>query len=160
MAITGTYSFKGLSVPNAFVNVLTAQGGEQGWIAQVSIFADSTMSSPLEQVQVGVGYRSGADPIGDLEDKLLTLPQFAGFRRVSPKRITRLEFLMKFTQPERVAIRTAAKNSVPLEDYLAMVDIATFIDITRPDTQAGVQYLESVGLIAAGRANQILEITT
>lgn len=36
------------------------------------------------------------------------------------------------------------------------MNIATYIDLDNPDTISGVSYLESIGLLAAGRAAEIL----
>jgi len=82
--------------------------------------------------------------------------------------ITRLAFRNRFLQPEKVAIEMAALDnpaaSMPqrqmaaaLRAYLADVNAATFIDLDRPDTRAGVEFLESVGLLAVGRATVILD---
>lgn len=73
-----------------------------------------------------------------------------------PTQLTHLEFLNRFTTPERLAIRTAAKTNVAMEDYLALVDAAEFIDLTFSDTGAGVRALEVAGLLQAGRADEIL----
>jgi hypothetical protein len=75
---------------------------------------------------------------------------------VTGRVMTKLEFLRRFTQDERVAIRTVAKSNVQLEDYMAMIDLAQDIDTADADTKAGVQMLEYVGLIAEGRAAEIL----
>ena len=75
---------------------------------------------------------------------------------VTGRVMTKLEFLRRFTQAERVAIRTVAKSNVVLEDYMAMIDLAQEIDTADADTAAGVQMLEQVGLIAEGRAAEIL----
>ena len=40
---------------------------------------------------------------------------------------------------------------------LADTAAATFIDLSRADTRAGVQMLETAGLLAAGRALEILD---
>jgi hypothetical protein len=157
MAIKGTYNFKGLAVPDALVKIMVMSGGEDGWMVQVGIFA-GTSASPFETQQLSLGYRAGSDPLGDMEDKLLSMPEYEGFVRVSPKRLSRLEFLQRFTAEERVAIRTTAKQSVPLEDYMKMLEVANFIDVTRADTIQGVQYLEAVGLIAPGRSAEILAV--
>ena len=37
------------------------------------------------------------------------------------------------------------------------VNAATFIDLARPDTRSGVQALEAGGVLAAGRAAEILD---
>lgn len=84
-----------------------------------------------------------------------------------PKFITKLAFRNRFTSQEKVAIEMASlddptaslqqrQTSATLRYYLKDVDAATYIDLDRADTQAGVQNLEAAGLIAAGRANEIL----
>ncbi len=70
--------------------------------------------------------------------------------------ITKLAFRNRFTQAEKVALYTAAETNVPIRVYLDDVNAATFIDLSRPDTSIGVQQLESAGLLAPGRANEIL----
>ena len=83
-------------------------------------------------------------------------------------RITRLAFRSRFTQSEKIALEMAAlddptaamsarQQAAALRAYLADVGAATFIDLRRPDTRAGVQMLERVGLLQAGRALTILE---
>lgn len=76
--------------------------------------------------------------------------------QVTGRVMTKLEFLRRFTQDERVTIRTVAKTNAVLEDYMAMIDLAQEIDTSDADTKAGVQMLEAVGLLAAGRAQEIL----
>lgn len=84
-------------------------------------------------------------------------------------KLTRLQFRQRFTDAERVAIEFAAVdnpaasqaqrlNSAKLRVYLADIAVAEHVDLTRPDTQAGVQALEQLGLLAPGRAAQILEL--
>lgn len=70
--------------------------------------------------------------------------------------VTKLEYLRRFTQVERIAIRAASTQSPELADYLAMLEIAQDIDLDDPDTVAAVTMLEQAGLIAAGRAAEIL----
>ena len=83
-------------------------------------------------------------------------------------RITRLAFRSRFTQPEKIALEMAAlddpaaamparQQAAALRAYLADVAAATFIDLQRPDTRAGVQMLEAAELLAAGRAAEILD---
>ena len=82
-------------------------------------------------------------------------------------KITKLAFRNRFTQAEKTAIEFASNDdtsaSTPsrlqaaaLRAYLKDIDSATFIDLTRQDLIDGVQALETMTLIAAGRANQIL----
>lgn len=70
--------------------------------------------------------------------------------------ISKLEYLRRFTSEERIAIRQAAKVTPVLEDYLAMLELAQDINLDDVDTVAAVQMLESAGLIAAGRAAEVL----
>ena len=82
-------------------------------------------------------------------------------------RITKLAFRNRFTQAEKAALEFAALDdpsaatpsrmqSAALRAYLKDVESATFIDLSRPDLIAGVQALEVMSLLAAGRAMAIL----
>lgn len=79
---------------------------------------------------------------------------------VVPKKITKLAFISRFTDAEAIALDLASigatVQAASMRRFLNKVDAATFIDLTRPDTIGGVQYLESVGLIGTGRADVIL----
>lgn len=70
--------------------------------------------------------------------------------------ITKLAFKQRFTTEERIAIRTAASVNPIVYDFQDLVDSATYIDLERPDTVAAVNALEQYGLIAEGRAAEIL----
>ena len=75
-----------------------------------------------------------------------------GGQRVLP----RTDFLRLFTQAERMAIRTEAKQNAVLEDFMALMDSNPTTNLDDPDTVAGVTLLEQAGLIGAGRAVEIL----
>ena len=70
--------------------------------------------------------------------------------------LTQLEYLRRFTVEERVAIRAAAKQNPRLADYLQLMELAQYINTGDADTIAAVTLLEQTGLIAAGRAQEIL----
>lgn len=83
-------------------------------------------------------------------------------------RITRLAFRNRFTQPEKVMLELAAlddptapmaqrQQSAAIRVYLTDVAASAFVDLARADTRAGVQSLEAAGLLAPGRALQILD---
>jgi hypothetical protein len=72
------------------------------------------------------------------------------------KVMTKLEYLRRFTQEERITIRTVAASNPVLADYMALLELAQEIDTNDPDTQAAVMMLEGAGLIAAGRGVEIL----
>ena len=75
---------------------------------------------------------------------------------VVSRTITKLEYLRRFTTDERVAIRAAAVANPLLDDYLKLMELAQEINLDDPDTTAAVQLLEQAGLIAAGRASEVL----
>mgnify|MGYP001766078236 CR=1 FL=1 len=70
--------------------------------------------------------------------------------------LTKLEYLRRFTQAERVTIREAAKVNPVLEDYMALLELATEIDTGDADTIVAVNMLEQAGLVGPGRAQEIL----
>lgn len=74
-----------------------------------------------------------------------------------PQRLTRLEFLRRFTDAEMQAVVAAADQSPALKAALLKWQTAEGIVLTDPATIAGVQALEIAGLIGEGRAFEILE---
>jgi hypothetical protein len=84
------------------------------------------------------------------------------------QRVTVLAFRNRFTQTEKVTIELAALDvpsgtmpqrlaAATIRANLADMAVANFIDLDRDDTRAGVQAMESAGIIAAGRAVEILD---
>jgi hypothetical protein len=73
-------------------------------------------------------------------------------------RISPFDFLSRFTAAERAAIRTAAQTNGTLADYIGMVGAAPVVVLTDTLTTTGVNELEAAGLIAPGRAAQILAL--
>lgn len=70
--------------------------------------------------------------------------------------LTKLEYMDRFTDAELAGIYTAAKSSVQVEVWLEKFKLATDINIDDPRTIDGLQALEAAGLLAAGRAAEIL----
>jgi hypothetical protein len=88
--------------------------------------------------------------------------------QVPQRRVTRLAFRNRFTPTEKVAIELAQLDvsTAPTEQRLqaawlraSQTDVmaGAFVDLDRADTRAGVNQLEAVGLLATGRAMQILD---
>lgn len=67
--------------------------------------------------------------------------------------LTQLAFLRRFTPEERIAIR--ASTDPVVQDFLHLLGLQD-IRLDDADTIAGVGYLESLGLLAAGRAAVVL----
>lgn len=83
-------------------------------------------------------------------------------------KITKLAFRQRFTSTEKAGIEIASLDdpaapmaqrglAATLRANQQDVQAATYIDLQRPDTRAGVQALEQYGLIAVGRAAAILD---
>lgn len=76
-------------------------------------------------------------------------------------KITRLAFLSRFTDAEAITLDLASQGATveaaTMRRYLSKVNAATFIDLSRADTRGGVQALEAAGILAAGRALEILD---
>ena len=75
--------------------------------------------------------------------------------------ITRLAFLSRFTDEEAVALDLASigatTEAATLRRYQSKVNAASFIDLSREDTRANVLALEPMGILAEGRALEILD---
>ena len=82
--------------------------------------------------------------------------------------ITKLAFRNRFTGAEKTAIEFACLDdpSAPMPQRMQSATLranqadlaaAAFVDLSRPDTRTGVQMLETAGLLAEGRALEILD---
>ena len=70
--------------------------------------------------------------------------------------ISVLDFRNRFTQAEKIAIYTAAKSVVAIQVWIDDLASAKDVNVTHDQTIAGINALESAGLIAKGRAAEIL----
>lgn len=117
------------------------------------------------------GFKLGAETLTpDLERKVVvvayevvpkTPEELEQEAQAMGTRITRLAFLSRFTDAEAVAIDLASigatVQAATMRRYMSKVNAANFIDLSREDTRAGVIALESGGVLAAGRAVEILD---
>jgi len=78
--------------------------------------------------------------------------------RATPERISRVEFLNRFTDTEMQSFIAASKTTPALEAYFLKLQNAEGVMLTDPVTIYGVQALELMGIIGAGRAVTILAI--
>lgn len=69
---------------------------------------------------------------------------------------TKKEFLLKFTPAEYAAISAATKTNALLDYYWQLFMVTENVLKTDPATIAGIQALEANGLLAEGRAAEIL----
>ncbi len=70
--------------------------------------------------------------------------------------ITKLQFLQRFTQEERIAIREAAKTNPYVEDFLELLNAASEVNVEYQPTIDAINALISLGLIAATSKPDIL----
>lgn len=73
-----------------------------------------------------------------------------------PVILNKVDFLRLFYQQERIDIRAAGMVNPIIADYQYMLDAAVTVNLQDPDILTGVPLLEQAGLIAPGRAAQIL----
>lgn len=93
--------------------------------------------------------------------KLITYPSGAVVRTIYTENyettttvMSKLSFIQKFTQAERITIR--ASTDPVIIDFMELLSMAQEIDLEYPDTIAGLNYMETIGLLGAGRAAEIL----
>lgn len=70
--------------------------------------------------------------------------------------LTKLQFLRLMTQAERITFRQAAKVNAEMEDFMHLLDLAADVDKDDPDVISGLAAAEAGGLLAPGRAAEIL----
>ena len=81
---------------------------------------------------------------------------------VASKRVTKLDYMNRFTDEELGLIYTVAKTNVAIEIWLAKFNATTpeadgtAIDMLDPRTVYGLQSMEAAGLLAPGRAMEII----
>lgn len=75
--------------------------------------------------------------------------------------LTRLQFMRRFTTQEQAAILTARDSgqSPELTVFWEQLQLSSHIRLDDPDVHAGVQLLETAGLIVSGRADDIMGAT-
>lgn len=70
--------------------------------------------------------------------------------------VSKLEYMNRFSDSELELIYTAAKTNIQVEVWLEKFKLAQQIDLTDPRIRSGLLALESAGLIAQGRSDEIL----
>lgn len=94
--------------------------------------------------------------IGHLYDPVTGFSHPPAVAWAGPRLLTKLAFLRRMTQEERIAFRQAAKVNPVMEDFMALLDLAMDVDLDDPDVVKGLQAAEAGGLLASGRTAEIL----
>ena len=74
----------------------------------------------------------------------------------APRLLTHEQFIQRFTDAEWQAMTDAARTNAAMDSWIRRFALATVINLDDAATQAGVQALEMVGVLAAGRATEVL----
>ena len=69
--------------------------------------------------------------------------------------ITKRNFIKLFTVDEYATIKNATTQSSVVDYFWQLFMVAEDVDLSDPDTMSGLNSLESIGLLAPGRANEI-----
>jgi len=143
-------------IRNGHIAVIETDTPEPGWIKLKST-----------QSRLAVRYRLDDDGKvvdaypGKTDEEVLTLIASEQAAQVvaapSQKVITKLAFMNRFTMEELAAIYTAAKTEVMVEVFFDKLKLAEYVDVTDPQTIAGVQALVSKGLLTEARAQEVLK---
>ena len=76
----------------------------------------------------------------------------------APTKIATLAFLKRLSSTERQTIITVARTNAMVQDLYNNLLASIEVDVTDGDTVAGVTMIEQAGLLASGRATQILNL--
>lgn len=155
MALMGTFNLFGVSVPTAYALVLSVNGGKQqgAWFGRVGIYAErppapdpanpQAAPQPAQIVDISAPYVANQDALKTIYDAAAAMPSFSQMTSDEPKNIlTLLEFMDRFSDGENDRIHASTDANVVRA--LRKFDVATFIDLSRQDTQNYVNYLQSI----------------
>lgn len=70
--------------------------------------------------------------------------------------ISKLEFMSRFTDEELEALYAARRASVKIEVWMAKFDASSQIDLDDPRLRSGLLAMQSLGILAHGRADELL----
>lgn len=106
----------------------------------------------------GLGWRavdSAADCLAG-ESFSETQPELIELPLGESTKMTSLEFLEKFTQAEQLAVVQATMNNAEIKLWYDKLIAATYVDLTDPRAEAGLDALIAAELIEPSRKGEIL----
>ena len=74
----------------------------------------------------------------------------------APRLLTHERFIQRFTPSEWEAMTAAARSNAAMDAWMRRFSLATFVSIEDPATVSGVHALELAGILAPGRATEVL----
>ena len=128
---------------------------------QSAIIKNGTVTAVLDGDSAGLGAMLPTVQIVSIPESMtVTIGQvYVDGTFVQPPPVTALsrrDFLARFTQAERIAIRTAMASDPIIEDANQLMTLADYISIDDTDAVQYVGYLAQQGLIDAARVAEIL----
>lgn len=122
----------------------------------------------LYELSTGQAYSQSSEPIENPDSEFYGIKQTDNTGIWNPstldfdpipadKRMTTLAFMELFTDAELVGILNAAKVDAQVELFVLKMKQAEFIDLNYQPTIDGVNSLEAAGLLAVGRATEVLD---
>ena len=72
------------------------------------------------------------------------------------RQVTVHAFMNRMSAQERIAIKDAAKTNMALQDYMDMLNSASFVDLSDQELFGGLSYLVYLGLLDTTRVTEIL----
>lgn len=92
----------------------------------------------------------------DYSGKRWTGAAFEDAPVVKSRLLSRIDFMRRFTQAERIAIRAAGENNQIVKDTVFMLDAAMTVNMDHSDVAAALAYLTQLAILGTGRAAEIL----
>lgn len=128
------------------------------WQVRVVIDANTStfLSFQIEPTQADVDREAETYALNMRIAQLQNRPVQDVQPEASSTKISKLEYMGRFTDAELAAIYTVAKQVVQVEIWLEKFKLATDVDLADPRTSSGLFALEAAGLLATGRATEIL----
>lgn len=78
MAITKSVSFRGITLPSAYIRVDRIMGGKRtGFQAEVGVYAEANVDLPLTTFGLSFNFDEGKDILPTAYDAMKSLPEFA-----------------------------------------------------------------------------------
>lgn len=144
-------------IRNDAVAVIETDTPEPGWIKLTS-----RQSRLAARYRVEAGKVVDAYP-GKTDEEVLAAiaeqqaAQAQSTEPSSPRVLTKLQFLNRFTNEELAAVYTAAKTNVLIEVFMDKLKLAQEVNLDDPQTVGGLQSLAAAGLLSEARAQEVLK---
>lgn len=144
-------------IRNDAVAVIETDAPETGWIKLTT-----KQSRLAARYRVEAGKVVDAYP-GKTDEEVLAAiaeqqaAQAQSTEPSSPRVLTKLQFLNRFTNEELAAVYTAAKTNVLIEVFMDKLKLAQEVNLDDPQTVGGLQSLAAAGLLSEARAQEVLK---